>query len=72
MQLTYCWSVNYFSVGTAALPLLWKFLGMYNCPQDVLNANTTDIAQLLNPLGLHNKRAHIIKQFSSKSTKILS
>ncbi|EEC12860.1 conserved hypothetical protein [Ixodes scapularis] len=54
------------TTGKAAVPLIWKFLGLYPTAESVLQAPIQDIAELLQPLGLHNKRAAIIRRFSEE------
>lgn len=54
------------AVGKAALPVLWTFLSQYPSPEHAAGADWTDIAAMLAPLGLHNKRAQIIIRFSSE------
>lgn len=51
--------------GDVAIPLLMAFLTRWPHPCIILNcAKEEEIAELLQPLGLHRKRAHIIKKFS--------
>ncbi len=59
---------NYLTcAGTAALPVLWDFFKLYPSPEMAVKADTKEIAKLLNPLGLHEKRAQIIVKFSGKT-----
>ena len=51
--------------GVLALPLLWKFFELFPDPNAVLTGNPLDIANLMQPLGLNNKRAGIIHRLSS-------
>lgn len=52
------------SVGAAAKPVLWEFLRLYPSPELAVQADPRDLASLLNPLGLHEKRAQIIIKFT--------
>ena len=56
-----------FYVGTAAKPILWEFLHLYPLPELAVKADPRDLASLLNPLGLHEKRAQIIIKFTGQS-----
>lgn len=56
-----------FSVGKKAIPVLKEFLVQYDCAEVTVNSDQGQIAQLMEPLGLHHKRAQILMQFSSKS-----
>ena len=51
--------------GVLALPVLWKFFELFPDPNAVLTGNPLDIANLMQPLGLNNKRAGIIHRLSS-------
>ena len=51
--------------GALALPVLWKFFELFPDPNSVLTGNPLDIANLMQPLGLNNKRASIICRLSS-------
>lgn len=50
--------------GTAALPVLWDFFKLYPTPEAAIRGDPKEIAKLMNPLGLHEKRAQIIMKFS--------
>ena len=52
--------------GLAAKPILWEFLRLYPSPEETVDANAKELAQLFQPLGLHRKRAEGIIRFSSK------
>ena len=54
-------------VGKKAMPVLKEFLVQYNGAKVTVNSDEEQIAQLMEPLGLHHKRAQILIQFSSKS-----
>ncbi|KAK3103518.1 hypothetical protein FSP39_019827 [Pinctada imbricata] len=54
------------TTGKAAIPLLWKFLNRWPNADKARKADWRDIAKLLNPLGLHEKRAKIIIRFSEE------
>ncbi|XP_067015273.2 methyl-CpG-binding domain protein 4-like [Anabrus simplex] len=47
-----------------AVPLIWTFLEMWATPQALLAADVNDVALLMKPLGLHWKRATLIKRFT--------
>jgi len=56
--------------GKAACPLVWKFLERWPSPESASRADPSEIAQLMNPLGLHETRARrIIKMSSDYLTK---
>ena len=50
--------------GTAAIPVLWEFFRLYPTPEVAVKADPRDLASMLNPLGLHEKRAQIIIKFT--------
>ena len=50
--------------GTAALPVLWEFFKLYPTADAAKAADVGELAKLLNPLGLHEKRAETIVKFS--------
>ncbi|XP_077547650.1 methyl-CpG-binding domain protein 4-like [Haemaphysalis longicornis] len=54
------------TTGKAAIPVLWQFLALYPTAQAAIEADPQEIAQLLQPLGLHRKRAAIIQKFSEE------
>ncbi|XP_023237756.1 methyl-CpG-binding domain protein 4-like, partial [Centruroides sculpturatus] len=54
------------TTGKAAAPVLWKFLEHFPTPEDTCKADWKEIAKLLLPLGLHEKRAKIIIRFSDE------
>ncbi len=60
--------IDHYCTGTAALPVLWRFFDQYSKPEDAIQANVTDIANMFAPLGLQNKRANIIMRFSGMHT----
>ncbi|KAJ9593685.1 hypothetical protein L9F63_014733 [Diploptera punctata] len=47
-----------------AIPQLWVFLNKWSSAEAVCNANMEDIVEVLKPLGLHEKRAQLIKNMS--------
>ena len=51
-------------LGSAAKPVLWEFFKLYPTPEAAVRADWRELAQLLNPLGLHEKRAQILIRFS--------
>jgi methyl-CpG-binding domain protein 4 len=54
------------TTGTAAKPIFWEFLRLYPSPELAVQAEPRDLASLLNPLGLHQKRAQIIIKFTEQ------
>ena len=52
--------------GSAAKPVLWEFLRQFPTAAAASGADRTALATMLNPLGLHEKRAKIIIRFSGK------
>jgi len=54
------------SVGKKAIPVLREFLVQYSSAEVTVDSDQKQIAQLMEPLGLHHKRAQILVQFSSK------
>ena len=54
------------SAGSAAKPVLWEFLRQYPSPELAVQADPRDLASMLNPLGLHEKRAQIIIKFTGQ------
>ena len=58
--------------GKAACPLVWKFLERWPSPESASRADPNEIAQLMNPLGLHETRARRIIKMSSMSVFLFS
>ena len=56
----------YFTLGSAAKPVLWDFFKKYPTAESATQADWRELAKLLNPLGLHEKRAQIIIRFSGE------
>jgi len=54
------------STGTKAIPVLKEFLHQYGSAEVTLESDEQQISQLMEPLGLHHKRAQILMKFSSK------
>ncbi|XP_066932312.1 uncharacterized protein [Clytia hemisphaerica] len=54
------------TTGSAALPIFWKFVEKYSEPESVLMANPVEITRMLQPLGLHKRRADTILRFSDE------
>lgn len=54
------------TTGKAAIPVLWEFLDRYPTAHAVVDTDAEEIAKLLQPLGLHRKRADIIQRFSEE------
>ncbi|XP_052779116.1 uncharacterized protein LOC128216562 [Mya arenaria] len=52
------------TTGNAAIPLLWRFFNKWPNPDVARKGDEEAIAKLLQPLGLHERRAHTIKRFS--------
>ena len=46
--------------------MLWEFFKLYPTPEAAVKADCRELAQLLNPLGLHEKRAQILIRFSGR------
>ncbi|XP_066988750.1 neurofilament heavy polypeptide-like isoform X2 [Macrobrachium rosenbergii] len=46
--------------------ILWKFLDKWPTPEEACKAKWEDIAELIQPLGLHEKRAKMIIRFSEE------
>jgi len=51
--------------GSAAIPLLWRFLNKWPNPDTARTGDPVAMSRLLQPLGLHEKRANTIIRFSS-------
>lgn len=58
--------INPLFQGTAAIPVLWEFFRLYPAPEVAVKADPRDLASMLNPLGLHEKRAQIIIKFTGE------
>ncbi|CAI9737241.1 methyl-CpG-binding domain protein 4 isoform X2 [Octopus vulgaris] len=54
------------TTGKAAIPLLWKFFDLYPDADTTRKANWQEIARLITPLGLNEKRSKIIIRFSEE------
>ncbi|XP_064486959.1 methyl-CpG-binding domain protein 4-like isoform X2 [Ornithodoros turicata] len=54
------------TTGKAATPRFWEFLERFPTAESVVQAQEEDIAEILQPLGLHRKRAQIIQRFSNE------
>ncbi|KAK3585865.1 hypothetical protein CHS0354_038396 [Potamilus streckersoni] len=52
--------------GKAAIPILWKFLNKWPNPDAARKGDWKAMAKVLEPLGLHEKRAKIIIRFSDE------
>lgn len=57
-------------VGKKAIPVLREFLVDYDSAEVTVNSDQKQIAQLMEPLGLHHKRAQILMQFSSELNRV--
>lgn len=49
-----------------ALPLFWEFLSKWPNPEGVLKADEEEISTFLQPIGLFNRRAKVIKNFTQE------
>lgn len=47
--------------------ILWQFLERWPTPEDTIKASWEEMAALIQPLGLHEKRAKMIIRFSGDS-----
>ena len=47
-----------------SLPILWQFFKLWPTPEAASTADPVQVAQLLQPMGLHNLRAKLIVRFS--------
>lgn len=54
------------TTGAKAIPILWEFLKRFPNPEVTRLANWKQIAELIQTLGLHEKRAKIIIRFSEE------
>lgn len=52
--------------GRVALPLFWDFVTKWPDPQAVMNEEEEKIAEHLQPIGLFNRRAKVIKKFTEE------
>ena len=52
--------------GKVSIPVLWKFFDLCPTPKIASNTSCDDIAELMQPLGLQNKRAKTIVRFSNE------
>ncbi|KAI0240494.1 Methyl-CpG-binding domain protein 4 [Lamellibrachia satsuma] len=52
------------TAGKCTIPVLWKFFETWSSAEVTANANWRPIAELLQPLGLNNKRAQTLVRFS--------
>ena len=46
------------------MPLFWDFLVKWPDPESVCKGDEEDIATFLQPIGLNNRRARVIKRFT--------
>jgi len=54
------------TTGTVAKPALWEFFKQWPTPEDCRNADKKKIAELMQPLGLSEKRANTLTKFSDE------
>ncbi|XP_057291831.1 uncharacterized protein LOC130614420 isoform X2 [Hydractinia symbiolongicarpus] len=54
------------TTGSAAKPVFWKFVEQFPTAESVVNADWKVIADLMEPLGLHQRRAKNIIRFSDE------
>jgi methyl-CpG-binding domain protein 4 len=59
---------THYVIGSAAKPILWDFFKKYPNAESARQADWRELASMLNPLGLHEKRAQIIIRFSGIAT----
>ena len=59
------------TAGSKAIPVLWQFLKEYPSPECVREGSLHKMAEILHSLGLHHKRAEIIKRFSGLTSAAL-
>jgi len=52
------------SSGKAAIPIMWQFFEKWGSAEETRHADWQPIADLLHPLGLHQKRAKMLVRFS--------
>eukprot|EP00057_Strongylocentrotus_purpuratus_P031211 XP_783908.2 PREDICTED: methyl-CpG-binding domain protein 4 [Strongylocentrotus purpuratus] len=52
--------------GSKAIPVLWQFFQTWDTPEKTRSADWQSIADLIQPLGLHTKRAKMLIQFSDE------
>jgi len=57
-------------LGTNAIPVLWQFFERWGSAQLTRDADWKPIAELLQPLGLHEKRAKMLIRFSGRLTNL--
>jgi len=53
--------------GTVAIPILWEFFRCWGSAEATRTADWTQIAELMHPLGLHEKRAKMLIRFSGNT-----
>ena len=53
--------------GVKAIPVLWEFFDRWPSAEVTRKADWMPIADLLQPLGLHEKRAQMIIKFSGEN-----
>ena len=66
VELYYISALSFDIPGKCTIPVLWKFLEKWPNAEVTASADWRPIAELLQPLGLHNKRAQILVRFSGK------
>ncbi|XP_064632527.1 uncharacterized protein LOC135490887 [Lineus longissimus] len=54
------------TAGKAAIPVLWEFFTKWPSAEIARDSDWREIAKLLQPLGLHEKRAQIVVRFSDE------
>jgi methyl-CpG-binding domain protein 4 len=50
-------------------PIIWEFFRRYSTPEAAASADETELAELIRPLGLYNRRAKSIIRLSSAITR---
>ncbi|KAK6635169.1 hypothetical protein RUM44_000418 [Polyplax serrata] len=54
------------SSGKLAIPVFWRFIERWSCPQALIVEDVEVIEKLIQPLGLQKKRAVMLKKFSEE------
>ncbi|XP_065916625.1 methyl-CpG-binding domain protein 4-like isoform X3 [Dysidea avara] len=54
------------TTGKKAIPVLKEFLAQYGSAEVTMKSDEQQISQLMEPLGLHHKRAQILMKFSKE------
>ncbi|KAL0269652.1 UNVERIFIED_CONTAM: hypothetical protein PYX00_007307 [Menopon gallinae] len=65
-KLLLCTMFLHKSNGKTAIPVFWQFIDKWGSPEEVISADEQEIEEILKPLGLHRKRAVMLKRFSEE------